>query len=336
MAATVRIGAGRFDNRIPEADLDPDRPPPPPPSFHESMDAVRQHVAKLVGRVRPVRTLEDAVPAVRQYLQADEDRRRKVAESKYYWDSPKFNSPTEQRRLRILNSLFIASMRLGFLGSASGAEARELSIRVGEQHVWFRLDPVQQTGARRTGPGRPPKDSTRLQLSISRRDYPGGSLQEWTDATGATLEGRLSEILAEILVTGEQFHRDHEAYRHRWILEQREREVQERRERAEELERQRIARIEAAKQARMSRVLKDVDAWRRACDIRAYVAAVEAAYPDLSRDGIEGPDPPLVASWAAWARSEATRIDPIAGRRAVFDPHVQEDSNASNTVGRQP
>lgn len=334
MSATVWIGAGRFDNRIPEADLDPDRPPPPPPEFPESMDSVRTRVTKLVGRVRPVRALEDAVPAVRLYLAADDERRRKVAGSKYYWESPKFESSTEQRRLRILNSLFLASMRLGYPGSISGPEARQLSIRVGEQHVAFTLEPVRQTAARRSGRGRPPKHPTRLQLSISRREYPGGAIKEWADTTGATLEGRLSEILAEILVTGEQFQRDHEAYRHRWTLEKREREVQERRQRAEALERQLIARIEAAKQARMSRVLKDVDAWRRARDIRAYVAAVEAAYADLNPEGSEGSDPPKIAAWAAWARSVADSVDPIAERRAVFDPQMAEGGGDSSTMGR--
>lgn len=240
---------------------------------------------KLVGKVRPVRSLEDAVPAVRRYVEADDERRRKAAESKYYWETPKFEPPTEQRRLRILNSLFLASMRLGFPRSASGPEARELSIRVGEQHVSFTLEAVRQAAERRAGLGRPPKDPTRLQLSISRRHYPGGSLREWTDAAGAPLEGQLSEILAEIVVTGEQFHRDHDAYRHRWTLERHERELQQRRERAEEAERQRLAQIEAARTARLNRLCRDAEAWRRACELRAYVAAVEAGYAAKEQTG---------------------------------------------------
>jgi hypothetical protein len=53
----------------------------PPPEFPESMEAVRARVRKLAGKIRPTRSLEDAVPAVRHHLEADDDRRRKAAES---------------------------------------------------------------------------------------------------------------------------------------------------------------------------------------------------------------------------------------------------------------
>jgi hypothetical protein len=321
MPEAVRIGAGRFDRSIPESAIDPDQAPPAPPAFPEAMEAVRAHATKLVGKVRFVQSLQDAVPAVRQYLEADDVRRRKMAESKYYWDKPKFESPEEQRRLRIVNSLFVASMRLGFPGSAMGSEARDLSIRVGEQHVGFKLEALPPAQVRRSGPGRPTKLTGRLKLSINRREYPGGSLKEWSDASGAPLEGQLSEVLVEILVAGEQFHRESAEFRYRWILEQRDRKLHERQRIVEERERERVARLTEAKRARVRRLLGDARAWRRAIGIRAYASAVEAAYGGGRQSELE---PDVVATWVAWARSEADEIDPTITRRAVFDPTVAE------------
>jgi hypothetical protein len=330
MPSVVAFSRGRYGYREPESELNPDLPPPPAPEFPESMDKVRARVAKLVGRVRPVASLEDAVPAVRQYLEADEERRRKIAASKYVWDTPKFESPTEQRRLRILNSLALQALQLGCPVLVRGTEAHNLSIRVGEQHVGFKLEPAPGA-ARVSGRGRPLKDPVRLRFEISRRYHPGGALQEWADAKGDPIERHLSEILAELLVTGEQFHRDHAEYRYRWILERRQRVLDDRRRKEEEAERQRIERIEAAKRARRERLAKDAADWRTACDLRAYVAAVEAVYSEQAPNRDQG----LLAEWAAWARSEAMRVDPIAGRGAVFDPYVENDGNASNVVGRQ-
>ena len=320
MPPIIRLGGDRYGYRVPESELDPDCAPPAAPTFAESIDEVRARAVKIVGKVRPQRSLDDSVPAVRQYLTADAERRRKMAESKYYWDTPKFETPVEQRRLRILNSLFVTSLRLGFPGSISGQEARELSVRVGEQHVAFKLDAVGHNSIHRAGPGRPPKDATRLSLEISRREYPGGPLKQWTDAQAAPLERVLSEVLVELLVTGEQFERDAAAYRYQWILGQRERVLEERRQRIAEEERKRVERIEAAKRARLNRLSKDLDAWRRAGEIRAYVAAAEAAHAGRGdRLGID-----LLILWAAWARAEADRLDPLAEGRAVFDPSVPE------------
>lgn len=311
MPSVVGLGRDRYGSYAPRPELEPDHPPPSAPTFEEPMDAVRARVVKLVGRVRYLASLEDAVPAVRQYLLADEERRRKAAESKYYWDSPNFESPTEQRRLRVLNSLAIHALRLGCPVSVSGSEARDLSIRVGEQHIGFKREP-NSGAARRAGRGRPPKDATMLKLEISRRHYPGGALREWLDAHGDPIERHLSEVLVELLVTGEQFHRDQIEHRYQWILERRERELEARRERAEAQERDRIARLEAAKRARRNSLLHDAAAWRRAQTIRDYVVAAEAAHEARGRQGAAHSSPKNFVLWAAWARKVADELDPIA------------------------
>lgn len=328
MPSVVSFGRNRFGYHVPESETNPDLPPPPAPMFPEPMEAVRARIVKLVGRVRFVASLEDAVPAVRQYVEADEERRRKMAASKHFWDTPKFESPAEQRRLRILNSLGVKALQLGFPVSVSGSEARDLGIRVGEQHVGFKLEPAGGS-IRASGRGRPLKDPTRLRFEVSRRHHPGGPLRDWIDAKGDPLERHLSEILIELVVTGEQFHRDHAEYRYQWILQQRQRVLDERRERAEEAERQRVQRIEAANKAMRDRLAKHAGDWRAACDLRAYVAAVEAAYRESAPDESQS----LLAAWAAWARSEAARIDPIVRGGAVFDPAMSTKEDPERAYG---
>ncbi len=320
MPSTIRLGKDRYGHPIPASELDPDAPPPTASQWAESVEDVRARVIKLVGNVRPQATLQDAVPAVRHYVEADDERRRKMAESKYYWDTPKFESLVEQRRLRILNSLFLGSMKHGFAGSISGADARELSLRVGEQHVGFTLEPMRNQSARQRGPGRPPKEVVRLRLSINRRDYPGGSLKDREDRPGQPLEASLAGILVDLLVTGEEFHRDGEMYRHKWILERREEELRERRERAEEEERQRVAAIEAAKRSRENRLLRDAAAWRRAQTIRGYVTAAKAAYEARGRPGATRSSPDSFVLWVAWARTVADELDPLRRSSDGFVP----------------
>ena len=187
------------------------------------METVRARVTTLVGRVKLHTSLEDAVPAIRQYPDADLERRRKMEKAGYHWDTPKFESPIEQRRLRLLNSLFTAALRIGFPPSVRGAEARDLSLKVGEQHVAFAVEPVGGSPMRQSDARPSRKDVTGLHVAISRRDGSGTPVRQWRDTKDAHVDRVLSDILVELLVTGEQFHRDSAMFRYRWILERRER-----------------------------------------------------------------------------------------------------------------
>ena len=131
-------------------------------------------------------------------------------------------------------------------------------------------------------------------------------------------------IRVELIVAGERFHREHADYRYRWILEQRQRLLDERRHRAEEAERKRVERIEAARQAKLDRLVKDARDWRAACDLRAYVVAVEAAHNGQDIEAPDGSAGIALTAWSAWALSEAARIDPILHGRALFDPAVND------------
>ena len=85
-------------------------PLPQPPEFPEPIEAVRQRIAKVIGKVSVPREVRVWHPAIDRLLREAEARREKQRASLYpmSWNDQRFDSPIERRRLRILNSLFIA------------------------------------------------------------------------------------------------------------------------------------------------------------------------------------------------------------------------------------
>lgn len=235
-----RAGSGRSD---PEAELR--EPPPEPPVFEEDLASVRQRVARTVGKVVRSRDLAAAIPAIRRLLDADAQRSEKFRQDPWPWHAPYFQSPFEQRRLRLLDALAKAMSRQGGKVEISGGTARNLRFKVGDQFIDFTLDHPKakpdQWGrdAVQTGPVGP----LRLELKPRwREDVPK---VEWSDAEGSKLEDQLTDIVVSVIVAGEAEYRNLRRSMHRWALERRarcEQEVIERRAEAERLERERIER----------------------------------------------------------------------------------------------
>ncbi len=128
----------------PQAELD--EPQPKEPVFEEPIEALRERVARRVGKVAMVRTLEDPHPAVRAYLDADDNRRqyRRSASWRASLDPPLFESGVEQRRLRLINSLFLGLARSGARPMIQGPTARDLSVGVAaasSAFVWITRRP---------------------------------------------------------------------------------------------------------------------------------------------------------------------------------------------------
>lgn len=293
-----RAGSGRHD---PEAELR--EPPPEPPVFEEDLASVRQRVARTVGKVVRSRDLAAPVPAIRRLLAADAQRSEKFQQDPWPWHAPYFQSPFEQRRLRLLDALAKALSRQGGKVEISGGVARSLRFKVGDQYIDFTLDHPKakpdQWGrdAVQTGPAGP----LRLQLKPRwRKDVPK---VEWSDAEGSKLEDQLTDIVVSVIVAGEAEYRNFRRSMHRWALERRarcEREVIERREEADRHERERI---EREAKARRDLLLSQAAALRTAMDIRGFVAAVvEQAGEDKAAE---------FEPWRRWGLGEADRIDPV-------------------------
>jgi len=60
------------------------------------------------------------------------------------WNNPRFDTPFERRRLRILNSLFFAVAKMKGKPSVSGREELEIHISFFQQHFHFTLDQPKQ------------------------------------------------------------------------------------------------------------------------------------------------------------------------------------------------
>ena len=305
----VVVGGG-FYHYAPGPAEDLDAPDPPAPVFEESLDAVRERVRKLIGKV-PVPPISTRVHVkIRKLLESDERRRAKFAGQSYVlsWEAPLFDGPVGGRRLRILNALCFALHKAGARPTVSRANEPSIDVQFGAQHMGFEAGACRRAGRRPIFAGagpRPGGDALRLDLVAG--GYEGTNITTWTETAATRLEDRLDEIATEIVVAGEARYREWEISNHAWRVKQGAEMCEERRKQAivaERRERERLAQIEAAK---LDGLLSEARAYPEAEDIRAYVAtALQKA---------EAADAAEVRSWAEWALEVADRRDPIkAGR----------------------
>jgi len=176
-------------------------PIPPAPEFRESVEALRERVAKAIGKVTVPRDTIIWHPAIDRLLKEDEKRREKQAAASYpmSWDNPLFESPIERRRLRILNALFLATAKINGKPTISGRDARSVHLTFYQEHVGIRLDPPK-LASRRThleqGTG-----GSNLQLCFSILENLGSDKLRatWQDGEGGRLESCLAEISIQIV-----------------------------------------------------------------------------------------------------------------------------------------
>lgn len=313
--ADVTIGTDPLPHRWPpdpEAELA--APPPIEPSFVESIEAVTARVDRSLGKVRFVRDLGSAHRLIRHALDEDALRRLKPSDAplRLRYSDPFFETPFEQRRLKILNSLFLALTSAGHQPWLNGLQARNVGVTIGSQKVSFGLDhPRIRTEA--NGRIQTPREAYEiLRLDIS------ASGDSWTDDDGGgRIEDRLREIILKLIVIGEvQYRADarrtyENARRRRTEME---RMIADRRTEAVRLAHEKAAKADAKRRTALLRMAAD---HRAALDIRTFVmTALETLGSSMAK---EGP----AADWAAWAFGVADQIDPV-GRL-----HIAEDGTAA-------
>lgn len=284
----------------PEAELA--EPVPEPPVFEEPIERVEARVRKALGKlaIRPITTPH---PAIRQLLEKDE--KRALKQQQYSWaDSyyaPKFASAFERRRLRLLNSLFLGVAKLGVKSWTSGEAARDLGLKVGVQQISFVLDHPSAKKNRHGEWEVRAGAADLLRLEITRGAEPDQP-KVWFDNEEAKLEDQLTEVAVVLVVTAEAAYRRHQVEAYERILERRAEMEAELVKLQAERERKARERREREAQARRDALRAQASAWREAADLRAFIAAVEAAQPG----GVD------LQAWASWARTEADRLDPFA------------------------
>lgn len=201
---------------------------------------------------------------------------------------------------RLLNSLFFGVAKFGAKAWTSGETARGLGVVIGVQQVHFTLDHPAAKANRHGEWDVREGAAGELRLEVLHLDAPGRT-RVWADGAGGKLEDQLTELAAGLVVAGEINYRS-------WLVESYERVLARRAQMQAELlkrqaerERQDAARRAAEAQARRAALRGHAQGWREAADLRAFIAAVEAAPPA----GLD------VAAWARWAREEADLLDPF-------------------------
>ena len=300
-------------------------PIPPPPEFAESIEAVRERIAKVVGKLTVPRDIVIWHPAIDRLLKEDDKRREKQLAARYQmsWDNPMFDAPIERRRLRILNTLLLATARMNGKPTISGREARSIHLTFYQQHVGIRLDRPKRPGHRgRADQGADPSN-TKLCLSILESLGSDKERVSWQDDEGSRLESRFAEIAIQLILTAELQHRESAIRRYQWRVERKaqlEEEERERKLKAERAERERRKRLE---RARIERLLKAAAAFQQAGAIRKYVEAIR-----LTLSSSEACSPEELERWSQWALSEADRIDPAIG--GAFLTAMRDEGDAAN------
>jgi hypothetical protein len=285
-------------------------PLPPPPEFEEHIERVRERIGKTVGKVTVPREVRIWNPAVERLLKEDEQRRERQRASSFpsSWDAPRFDTPFERRRLRVLNTLVLAAGMMNGKPSINDHEGRSIHLSFHQRHVAIQLDRLKR--ARRRGYAANSTDADEARLSLSILQSPGSENIgiAWQDDDQGKLETRITEIAVQIILTAELQYREGSARSYEWRVQRKaelEEEERERKRQAERAERERQKRLE---QARIDRLLRDAAAFQQAGAIRNYVAAIRLAQSrnaDCPSEKLE--------RWSQWALGEAERIDPAAG-----------------------
>jgi hypothetical protein len=282
----------------PEAELA--EPEPVEPVFEETLDSVEARIRKIVGKVS-AQPLTNPHPQLRRLIDKDAERVRKYAASNYSWDKPLFDSPFEQRRLRILNTLFWAFTRVSGKPSLSGQVARDTTVGFGGGYIQFKLDhPSAKTNRWDEAQVHGGKiDTLRLEIPALAKEV--GHKNVWSDGEGSKLESQLTDIAVMFVLAAEVQYRSGALHSYKYRLESREKarkEVIRLREEAERKERERLIELERQRRERLLGYARD---YRAAEDIRAFTSIVATK--------LEGNE---VQQWVGWAREVADRLDPLA------------------------
>lgn len=286
------------------------RPIPVAPTFSENMEAVRERAVQLANKAPIRKTMTNLHPLIAGLLEADEKRKEALAKSPYGWviDKPLFDSPLEKRRLKILNSLFLALAHCGSKPAIRGKEAKELYMRVGDSAISFKLGTraeILEQPVRRQAANKDAAEYLVLKLSWWKElvDIP----LQWEDTAEANLEDQLKDIVVGMLVAGEWMYRAAQMHSYTWEVERRqeiEAKIQRKKEEAEQREREQVAK---RKREKRRQLVIEMLSWRRANELRAYIgAALQKAHESGNAQVIE-----KTKEWAEWAHAEADEIDPL-------------------------
>lgn len=289
-----------------------------PPVFRD-IAVVTEEIQSAVRPIKVPNQLTTPHPIVARLLKQDAERKPSPSPSRYFSDrnGPKFATPIQQRRLRILSCILAELDRLGCKASGNTHAGERFSVSVGGYwtYIFFGVEGgASASYFYRDRQSRPHSDRERLRFDLVEHDDRSPPKRIWRE-NETPLERQATEIVRGILLQVEQDARKGAVLRHKWECEDRERRIREAKLAAEKAEADRVAREKAAAAARIEALIGGADALERAARIRRYVEAVRsivAATPeDVPNDTLE--------RWTAWALAQADAIDPVISRRFLSD-----------------
>jgi hypothetical protein len=227
--------------------------------FSQSPSRKFASAREIVGSVVVPKTLTHTHSAIQKLLHRDETRRKRQSADPSFMGAPVFESPTERRRLRILNALFLALERCGGSPWTRGSDARELGVLIGDVLVSFKLDRIQTRGSSPStcAPEGKGNSYDGLRLELERWSLSMAEPPSWADSKGVQLESILTEICVEMLVSAELLLRHGMQERYDDLVAERNRLLENARVIAEQEEQARVAGIEREKQRRLEQLLDE-------------------------------------------------------------------------------
>jgi hypothetical protein len=210
-----------------------------------------------------------------------------------------------RRGLAILNGVAVAATKRGFEVTYDDKKGRVvLDGHGGKIELRMSEATEQKTRKVKRYDGKMEDERYRVPTGRLRLYVERGYGKVWTceESAESPLEMRLNAFFAGVwkqVVLCREKARDEEASERRAAVLAAERAEVERQAREEEARR-------AAERQRRVALLKEAKAWRRANELRAYVAAVKA---DAELRGEEAA--PRLVDWAAWALGVAGEMDPV-------------------------
>ena len=172
----------------------------------EDVAVLTERFAKRLGHVVVPRNFDFAHPLIKKLLEKDEEIRQKKATEQYYWHEPKFETPFERRRLRIMSAVFSAFAKVGCRGWISGDGASDLGVKIGAMTIGFTVDsPSDRRHERLRRPTSNNISSEKLSISINAYSPPLGLTLVWTDEQDSLLEKRMTEVVVGMAVAAFSF-----------------------------------------------------------------------------------------------------------------------------------
>lgn len=280
------------------------------PEVPEDLEELRAKELKAISSAKVPKTLELVHPALKPILAKESNRRQKTVEHSWHWDTPKFDGALDQRKLRLLNGIFLALAKRGHGGDVHETDDEiHVRLKIGDTQIGVTIDIVGKhrtvSGRRQTRPAPDLPATTPLSLRI-KPGFDNEIGETWQDDVDGKLESKIASIAAGLIVAGEaKFRRQLREDEKQAEQDRLNREAKAERERLER-ERRMIETLQKMNEQRLADLQKSGELLRLSRDIRTLVVEVRGAIA-----GQSGVDVEELEAWESWALKEADKLDPV-------------------------